>query len=46
MESYSRYWSKIMGFLSFLQGLEDLYIQKDTMSMSYVNTMEELKGIP
>ena len=41
-ESYSQYWSKIMGFLSFLQGLEDLHIQKDTMSMPYVNTMEQL----
>ena len=45
-ESYSRYWSKIMGFSSFPQGLEDLHIQKDTMSMSYVKTMEELEGIP
>ena len=44
-ESYSRYWSKIMGFSSFPQGLKDLHIQKDTMSMPYVNTMEELEGI-
>ena len=44
-ESYSRYWSKNMGFLSFPQGLEDFHIQKDTMSMPYVNTMEELEGI-
>ena len=41
-----QYWSKIMGFSSFLQGLEDLHIQKDTMSMPYVNTMEELEDIP
>ena len=45
-ESYSQYWSKIMGFSSFLQGLEDPHIQKDTMSMPYVNTMEELEDIP
>ena len=44
-ESYSRYWSKIMGFPSFSQGLEDLHIQKDTMLVLYVNTMEELDGI-
>ena len=31
-----------MGFSSFPQSLEDLYIQKDMMSMSYVNTIEEL----
>ena len=31
-----------MGFLSFSQGLEDLHIQKRTMSMPDVNTMEEL----
>ena len=45
-ESYSRYWSKIMGFPSFSQDLEDLHIQKDTMSMPHVNTIEELEGIP
>ena len=45
-KSYSWYWSKIMGFLSFSQGLEDLHIQKDTMSMPYMNTMEEFEGIP
>ena len=44
--SYSRYWSKIMGFSSFSQGLEDLHIQKDTMLMPYMNTMEEFEGIP
>ena len=31
-----------MGFLSFSQGLEDLHIQKGTMSMPDVNTMEGL----
>ena len=31
---------------SFLQGLEDLHIQKGTMSMPNVNTMEELEDIP
>ena len=45
-ESYSRYWSKIMGFSSFLQGLEDLHIRKDTISMPYVNTMVASKDIP
>ena len=44
-ESYSPYWVEIMGFPSFSQGLEDLHIQKNTMSMPYVNTMEELEGI-
>ena len=45
-KSYSWCLSKIMGFSSFLQGLEDLRTQKDTMSMPHVNTMEELEGIP
>ena len=40
------YWFRIMGFLSFLQGLGDLHIQKSTMSMLCVNTMEELEGTP
>ena len=30
-----------MRFSSFSQGLEDLHIQKDTMSIPHVNTMEE-----
>ena len=44
-ESYSPYWSRTMGFLLFLQGQENLHIRKDTMSMPYVNTMEELEDI-
>ena len=32
-----------MGFPLFPQDLEHLHIQKDTMSMPYVNTMEELE---
>ena len=45
IESCSPYWSKTMKFLSFPQGLEDLHIQKGTMSIQDVNTMEELGGI-
>ena len=41
-DSYFQYWSKITGFLSSPQGLEDLHIQKDTMSMPYVNTIEDI----
>ena len=46
IQSCSPYWFRIMRFLSFLQGLRDLYIQKSTMLMLNVNTMEELGGIP
>ena len=34
-----------MGFLPFPQGLEDLHIQRSTMSMLNVNTMEELGAL-
>ena len=46
IKSYSLYWSRIMGFLSSPQRLEDLHIQKGTMLMPNVNTMVELEGIP
>ena len=46
IESCSPYWSRTMEFLSFPQDLEDLYIQKGTMSIPDVNTMEELESIP
>ena len=45
-ESYSPYWSRITGFMLSPQSLEDLHIQEDTMSMPYVNTMEESRGTP
>ena len=41
----SPYWFRIMGFLPSPQGLRDLHIQKSTMSMLSVNTIEELEGI-
>ena len=44
IQSCSPYWFRIMRFLSFPQGLGDLHIQKSTMSMLNVNTMEELGG--
>ena len=34
-----------MGFLSSLQGLGDLHIQKSTMSMLSVNIMKELGAL-
>ena len=46
IQSCSPYWFRIMGFLSFPQGLGDLHIQKSMMSMLNVNTMEELGGTP
>ena len=46
IQSCSPYWFRIMGFLSFPQGLEDLHIQKSMMSVLSVNTIEELEGIP
>ena len=33
------------GIFVIPEGLEDFHIQKDTMSMPYVNTTEELEGI-
>ena len=35
-----------MEFSSFVQNLESLHIQKGTISMPDVNTIEELGGIP
>ena len=46
IQSCSLYWFRIMGFLPFPQGLEDLHIRRSTMSMLNVNTMEELGGTP
>ena len=46
MENCFPYWSRIMGFLLFLQGQEDLHIRKDTILMPNVSTTEELEGTP
>ena len=46
IQSCSPYWSRIMGFLPFPQGLGDLHIQRSTMSRLNVNTMGKLGGTP
>ena len=45
MGNCSLYWSKTMGFLSYLQDQEDLHIRRDTILMPNVSTIKGLEGI-